>query len=234
MTLYPRSRIRNFIASLFITFTLFSFFSCSDSSPSISIISPTLVADYSDSLSSPSVRLCVFAEVNSDIRRCDYVKARHEGSGLEWIADEPRLIAGRTRKFAGWSDFVVPSGMDIPSGKWTFTFSDFSGEESSGTFFLNYDKKMLEKKAGDFPDAIKESRNEVYAVYTDKGLLCYFGEKKRTWNNLEASILKHYPNAKYYRKCYQTKNKTVVYMMPPVFLPEIKPEDNKNDSSLEK
>ena len=189
----PRFFIIAGIASLF--FLPPVIVSCADTSPQITVISPVVVFDFDSEDSKPQVRFSVFAENNNDVRRCHDIVAAHPDSGLEWHIDDPMRMNYRNKRLAGWSNIQMPDGQPLPTGRWTYNYNDLAGNSVTINFVMYYNTEFLDSKPSDYPGIIKGSKFEYCAVYDRFNNLIYFGEKKRSWNDLEMSIIQAFPRS---------------------------------------
>ncbi len=198
------------------------FVSCSDSSPKITSVNPCVVFEFEDEQSLPSARLSIFAASESDIHRAAEIRAVSEESGLEWICKEPRKITdGNKKNWVGYSKFIAPDGLNLPSGKYIFFYEDASGRECESFFTLDIPDEYFTSKSSDYPSLIKRSKSKKIAVYDESNSLVYYGDYKKSWGT-ESDVLKDYPDAIRYRICYATSDNKNCFVMPFVYFDESK------------
>jgi hypothetical protein len=207
-------RVVRFISIIFFLFLSTVYFnSCSDSEPIITSVSDTVIFEFNNETSAPQMRLSLFTSVDQ-IQRVRELRAVNETTGLTWTIDSMRLIAGKNNKYwAGYTNLVAASGSTLPTGKYTITYEDAAERECETAFSISYPKEFADKKAADFPAAIKTAYVENVAIYAADGTLLYFGKKRENWSS-DKMIKMDYALADNKRVCYSIYNNTVVCMMP--------------------
>ena len=121
--------VLSFFCTLIFSLLSVMLFSCSDSTPQVSTVQSTVVFDFADEKSSPSLRLSIFAETQGDVHRAGEIRLYHEESGMEWLCRSPQKIAGNDKKsWAGHRNFVSPGEASVPQGRYTLYYDDlFTG-----------------------------------------------------------------------------------------------------------
>lgn len=192
---------------------LFIFPSCSNINIDIVGIQETVVFEYTDASSLPSMRFSAFAETAGDERRVEKIRIVHESSGMEWVCETPRKISGSgSSVWAGYTNFVPATGDVIPRGKYTFHYIDMTGEESEMAFTLNYPESLVSTPANmlktSFPGI-----EEAVALYDRDGSLIYFGARQENWYGNQ-DIKQEYGLAEKIRICYRLNGGSIVCMLP--------------------
>lgn len=188
--------------------------SCSDSVPSVSSVSPSVVFDYASEDAEPSVRLSLFALAESDFLRASKINVYNENTGLEWECSSLRKISDEGKNnWAGYSNFVSSDGVQIPKGRYSLVYEDASERECEVPFYVNYDSALYESRPKDFPWVMSGNRMQRLAVYDKDGMLLYFGERKNNWSD-DKKILLDFANADTFRICWLYAGNTVICMMP--------------------
>ena len=209
-----RKSILGVLAAFTSAFIFPAFSSCSNVAPNIDVIQDTVVFDFPDSKSTPSMRLSVFVQTAADERKVDSVRLVHDASGLEWVCNSPRKV-GETEKtvWAGYTNFVPATGSSIPLGLYTFHYVDMAGEESQSQFRVSYPESILKCTP---ENILSEIRNydELVAVYDADGILLYLGPRLENWSG-DGDIKKSYGLAEKIRVCYRMEGGSVICMMPP-------------------
>ena len=206
--------VLSFFCTLIFSLLSVLLLSCSDSTPQVSTVQSTVVFDFADEKSSPSLRLSIFAETQGDVHRAGEIRLYHEESGMEWLCKSPQKIAGNDKKsWAGHRNFVSPGEASVPQGRYTLYYDDLSGRECTADFNVSFPQEHTKLKASDFPEAINGSRTEKLSIYDASGVLIYWGERKRSWKK-DSNILNDYGTAVKYRTCYYTNGSSVAYLMP--------------------
>lgn len=200
-------------AILILTLSVLVFISCSETTPVINSIQTSVVFDFADTENNPSQRLSLFIQTD-EINRLEKISAEHLQSGLEWnVFDAKKISSKDSKKWAGYTKLVPAYGSSIPSGKYSVSYTDAADNKCESFFSISYQNDFLEKKASDFPEAIKDKYSVYVAVYSaDKTLLSYERIKKK-WTDIKA-IRDEIPMADSIRKCYVINNGSVMIMMP--------------------
>lgn len=198
--------------SLFVFIFSVLFFSCSQDSAQIASAESSVIFDYSQN--PPDMRLSVFVNSESDVRLASKIKIVNKNSGLEWNCDELVKFEDKNKNsWTGCANIVAAFGMKIPAGEYVLTYFDMAGDEDEILFSIDYPENVLTLKSEDFPDGFDYSEKKS-AIYTKDGVLLYYGEEKKEWENRN-TVLVDYKDAGFIRICYTLKNDSVICLMPP-------------------
>lgn len=198
--------------SLFVFIFSVLFFSCSQDSAQIASAESSVIFDYSQN--PPDMRLSVFVNSESDVRLASKIKIVNKNSGLEWNCDELVKFEDKNKNsWTGCANIVAAFGMKIPAGEYVLTYFDMAGDEDEILFSIDYPENVLTLKSEDFPDGFDYSEKKS-AIYTKDGVLLYYGEEKKEWENRN-TVLVDYKDAGLIRTCYTLKNDSVICLMPP-------------------
>jgi hypothetical protein len=170
--------------------------------------------EFKDEVSYPSVRLALFAEASSDVQRAKNLRVVSRETGLSWnCTDLIKFSEGNKKNWAGSSSIVPAENEMIPEGAYSVIYTDCADAVWEGAFSVRYDRELLTKKAGEFPECIKVSKSEKAAVYDENGVLKYFGEKKKTWTTIE-KVRADIKDAASFRICYYLSGENIMILMP--------------------
>lgn len=198
--------------ALFVFIFSVLFFSCSQDSAQIASAESSVIFDYSQN--PPDMRLSVFVNSESDVRLASKIKIVNKNSGLEWNCDELVKFEDKNKNsWTGCANIVAAFGMKIPAGEYVLTYFDMAGDEDEILFSIDYPENVLTLKSEDFPDGFDYSEKKS-AIYTKDGVLLYYGEEKKEWENRN-TVLVDYKDAEFIRTCYTLKNDSVICLMPP-------------------
>lgn len=204
-------------------------FSCSDSDPEVTDARGFVVFDYQDDKSTPSVRFAAFAEASSEVQRVNSISVKCHSNGYEWICNDPVLLTDDKKQWAGYTDFVYPSGDGIPTGVYDLTYVDALDNSVTKSFAIFYKTELAKAKTQDVAGLMSENRIQQYCLYSEKGTLLYYGAKKGSWTD-DKKIFASVRDSASYRICYLEPDKSVYCLMPPVYKSNIKenPENQEN------
>lgn len=202
------------LKSAFFLLSLFSlaFFSCAQSDSPVSSAFGTVIFDYKDSDSSPSLRLAVFLEINGEAQRAESFCVRNDEQKCSWNVRKPVIFASGSKNYVCSLFLSQAQNVGIIGGNYQVSYYDAAGNVSSADFFVEYDSSLLSSTAKDFRKSLPDSKEKVALYGEDKELL-YMGDFKGTWKDDEA-ILRDYKLAQSKRICYVTPNNSVICMMP--------------------
>ena len=199
--------------SAFVPVCLSVFSSCKNVALGIENIQSTIVLDYKDETSLPTMRLSVFVQTSADERRVERVRLVHNQSGMEWICDNPRKIAEDERSvWAGYTNFVPATGSTFPKGIYTFHYTDMAGDESQAPFSLSYPEGLPTTTADKIEESFRNAE-QIVGVYDRDGNLVYFGPRAENWQQ-DSDIKNSYGLAEKIRVCYRFNGGSVICMLP--------------------
>jgi len=124
-------------ALLFVFIVSLLFFSCSSSLPDVKAVRAVSIFDYTDGDSYPRMRLAVFTETGSDVRRAESIRIVSKETGWEWKADDVEIFSSDAKMWAGYTNFVSPGDRAIPQGAYTLFYTDALGHDAESSFSVS-------------------------------------------------------------------------------------------------
>lgn len=202
----------------FILFFVFAFlfYGCSDASLEIGETRGSLVCEYNDEVSIPNVRLSVFSEVYSDVRRIDYFKIKNLKENFTWDSSSPIIFSASSRKWVGYTNFVIPDNTNFPDGIYFATCIDSQGNKIDGSFNLSYPYDLLKMNCKSAEKLLGKRISNFLLIYNSNNEVVYHGERKRNWRDDE-SIFKSNNNYAKYRRCITNYDESIVLLMPFIY-----------------
>lgn len=198
---------------------LILFFSCSQNLPEIETVSASSIYDYKTSENFPEVRLGVYVDVTSDVHRADRIRFICRSNNFEWECLDPVKLVGKgsgEKKYAGYSNFVMPGNEDFPEGQYVVFYTDLNGNEKSSSFTIPSVEKLASMKPEEAVAYLKEKNAvECYAVYDSNGVLLFY-EAKEDAGFEEDAVWARFPDAAAYRIVWIMNNGRIICIMPPV------------------
>ncbi len=194
---------------------LFILSSCSQNMPEIKNVNTAVILEYHDMNSLPSYRLSIFVDSSSDVHRSSHIEILSKNTGYKWECDSPVKIAGRnSRQWAGYTNFAVPDGSEIPAGMYDIKYMNADGESTESYFYISYDAECLSMKASETIEAMnsKGCRTNI-ALFDKDGILLYYGEQTPEFRD-EASFLRNYSTAASYKKVLLASSSSLVCILP--------------------
>lgn len=179
--------------------------------------------DWQENDGFPEQRLSVFVELASNVRRVEYLCVKY--GDYVWTVESPVLLESGGRQWAGSPRLEPPPGANgtkgaFAPGDYIVECVDSAGEKTEGTFFVAYDKTLLEADVQGLLEKLPATR-ERYAVYSDSNELLYFDMANDRWYDDDA-IFKDVKDSSFYRKALLSGN--VVCFMPKIFKDGEKPD----------
>ena len=198
-------KLPSFASVLAVTLCLFS---CSAQVNSIQSVSASVIFDYSDLNSPPSVSLSVFAQPAYDAQRVASVSIASIETGWEWKSDRPVVLP--SKRDSGWAGFLncVPeSGKELPQGSYMFFCTDLAFDSSDTAFSVSYPRELLTLNQKDAVDFVTSRGGFVYntALYDSDGILLYYGEQDADRNR--------YPTARSKRTFLVSQGLNIICML---------------------
>ena len=207
-------------ALLFVFIVSLLFFSCSSSLPDVKAVRAVSIFDYADGDSYPRMRLAVFTEAGSDVRRAESIRIVSKETGWEWKADDVEIFSSDAKMWAGYTNFVAPGDTAIPQGAYSLFYTDALGDEAKSSFSVFYPASLLHTRAGAVKDLLGNAAGERVAVYDAQDVLIYFDARKSEWSGNDA-LWQEMENASRMRLCFLNADKSVLCFMPFIDRPEI-------------
>ncbi len=189
------------------------FFSCSLSVPDVRDVCAASVFEYGDDGSYPRMRLAVFAEAGSDVRRAESIRIASNETGWEWKASGVELFSSDEKQWAGYTNFVSPGSEAIPQGAYTLFYTDASGDDAESSFSVFYPTDLVRTRAGEAKEKLGRGVSERIAVYNEEDVLIYFDERKAEWKE-DDDVWREMENAFRMRLCFLNADASVLCFMP--------------------
>lgn len=209
-----KSFISIFSCLLLCVYFAASFAGCSENLPEVRSADYSLIFEYESENSYPTARLSVFVETLSDVRRADEIILVSENSDFSWETDDIIMLENSKKKWAGYTNFVLPEPEKIPEGRYSVTYIDATGEEVTADLNISYDKKLYSLKENQVNDyMIKNNRFKKIAVYDDLNTLIYYGEEEYDLNS-NSKILNRYRSAAYKTVIWCNVNNSIICILP--------------------
>ena len=227
-------KIKFFIhASFFLPVSLliiqFFLLSCSNVAPELEQSDYSVIFDYKNENIPPDVRLAIFMESKSDVRRFSRIRIKSLETGFIWDFDNIEMVleSDGGSQWAGNTNLKAPENEVIPTGKYEVTYYNADEKYVSSSIEVEYDTSFYDIKATEIEKIMKENDGILkIAIYNKEKLMIYFGEKTEEFQT-DNSIKNAYVDADYYKDVWNSKNSNVIFIMPEIkVMPEIKPADD--------
>lgn len=227
-------KIKFFIhASFFLPVSLliiqFFLLSCSNVAPELEQSDYSVIFDYKNENIPPDVRLAIFMESKSDVRRFSRIRIKSLETGFIWDFDNIEMVleSDGGSQWAGNTNLKAPENEVIPNGKYEVTYYNADEKYVSSSIEVEYDTSFYDIKATEIEKIMKENGGILkIAIYNKEKLMIYFGEKTEEFQT-DISIKNAYVDADYYKDVWNSKNSNVIFIMPEIkVMPEIKPADD--------
>jgi hypothetical protein len=189
------------------------YISCANTTPELLSSNGTVVFDYRDDTSVPEIRLSVFAEAGSDVRRAARIRVVSRADEYEWTTDDLKLIGSDNRQWAGYTNFAVPESKKIPQGQYDLYYTDAEEHTVQAVFSVTYPEKLVESKSADVKNILGASAKEMVAVYMSDGTLIYYNVRKPEWTD-DNAVWNDMKLASKMRICWTSADDSVVCLMP--------------------
>lgn len=216
-------KFRNFFTVFLSVFSLCMFFSCSQVNPDVTTVNYSVIYDYPDTDSFPEIRLGLFADLQSDAHRAETITAVCKSNGYRWEVSNPLKIENSKKKYAGYTNFVMPENELFPSGSYTLIYRDASGKENTIDFSLVYDRDFSELKVPDAIPLLEKQGTCYFAVYDGNGILTAYAMRESEDQDAEY-IWRRYPGAQTMRPVWTTSGGNTMCILPPVNKTELPKE----------
>lgn len=187
------------------------FSSCADEEPDAAGASAITVLSYSDYDSAPSIRLCVFLEMNSDVRRAESIRLFSPDKKYIWTMFDPIKISNGDKMWAGGVSFAMPNGAPFPAGEYTVEYTDANGFTAECA--IKVSAAHIKGNAAD-KNRTGGKEEQCIAVYDKKDTLLYYGKEKSEWKNDENTLWKDIIGASYFRRYIAEDGGNVIFLMP--------------------
>lgn len=187
--------------------------SCSDGDAAAVESSGTVVFDYADAESAPEVRMAVFVRLDSDARRAGAVLVEHEETKLQWLVENPLVIAGASRQWAGHNNLRPAGGRAIPEGRYYVLYSDKAQAESGTMFSLTYPQELCGAALPRAVALVAGSAARRIVLYGADGGMLFCDARKTLWHSA-AAIRKDFPAAASFRYYYLSADSAAAVLTP--------------------
>lgn len=212
---YPAKKLK-IVFSLFVIIFLWLFYSCSDTEPKVNKVSSYLVFDYQNDSKVDEVRLAVFADAESDVRRVSRIEVESESSSLKWTCCEPEMFFFDGHSWAGSSSFVLPD-LKQASGSYTLDYYDALERVYQISFNVVFPDFLLKKSVQELLDYSDSPKTIKMIVLNQDDEIIYYGYLKSSWMEDESEIFKDFNDASLYRKCIIFSEMKTICVLSPVF-----------------
>lgn len=196
---------------LFITFVLFvCFSSCTQVTPELRNSNYSVIFRFNDTESNPDVRLSVFVESDSDVRRFDRIVIKSLESGFIWDTSDIKKIEVDNIQYAGVTNLIVPENEVIPTGKYLITCINADEKTTELQFVVSYDEIFYTLKEKEVEERISEKNglNKIAIYDKDKNII-YYGFRNEVLKT-NRDIWNYYRNADYYQNIWTFSNDRVI------------------------
>lgn len=206
-------------------------FSCSQNLPELNAVSGTTVFEFESENENPVMKLSVFIDVTSDVHRAAGLRLECLQNDFKWECDNPLRFESGKKKYAGYTDFVMPGNKPFPAGKYILWYIDANGNEDSAVVNINYQRDFLTMTSKEAEDFCSKSEGvENWAVFDADSVLLYYSEKGESLT-LE-DLWNRYPKAETIRTVWSLNREIVLF---PAAYKNGKPETvetEKEDSTV--
>lgn len=200
---------------MFLLFLAVLLFSCSSSSPELSVATGTVIFEYKDEVSLPETRLAVFASARSDTRRVSTITMRSDLTNYMWKSASPQVFQAGGYYWVGHHNFSPKEDESLPKGRYTFFYKDLAGEEAKMNFMVSYPDEILTASAAEAVElaASSSAMEKRIALYDEDGNIVFFDKPKSAWTDWK-QIRREYNVAVKKRYVYCKTDFSVMIFMP--------------------
>lgn len=203
-------------------------FSCSQNLPELSAVSGTSVFEFESENDHPVMKLSVFIDVSSDVHRAAGLRLECLQNDYKWECENPLKFESGKKKYAGYTDFVMPGNKPFPAGRYILWYIDSNGNEDSTVLNINYQSDILQmtpKEAAAYCG--KNEGVENWAVFDGDSVLLHYGEKGDNLN--PDDLWGRYPKAESIKTVWALKKELLVF--PAVYKKEVKDTENESGNN---
>lgn len=206
---------KNPIKSIFLFIgALIIFSACSQNLPEVRSGNCGLIAEYKTLDSYPKIKLSVFVQSESEIRRYESLNVKAVTSDYSWTVTDLIKNTENKKSFVGYNNFVMPDSVKFPTGAYNITVKTLDDEEDDLSLSLNYDTSIYKLKGSKVTEYIKnKSFRKKIAAYTEDGYLVFYGQLNGDNSTLER-LANNYSEAVYYNEVYVGPGSTITFIMP--------------------
>ncbi|MCQ2573717.1 MAG: hypothetical protein MJ182_07465 [Treponema sp.] len=205
------------------------FFSCSQNLPELNSVSGTAVFEYENGNELPDFRLGVYIDVSSDVHRVEKIRLVCLENDFQWECVNPVKVESGKKKYAGYSDFVMPEKDIFPMGKYMVWYTDANGNEENSILNLAFSQEIYEKTASEASEYLKNHNGtENWAVFDENSVLIFYGEREFTLG--VEDLWYRFPTADFVRTVWTRSNGREICILPAVYKNPLRAEIEKNES----
>ncbi|MCR4789740.1 MAG: hypothetical protein K5839_01535 [Treponemataceae bacterium] len=177
-----------------------------------------MVYEFDSEKSSYKQRLSIFLHPEPDERRLVSILVTCDENNFSWLIEEPEKVKYGKNYYLGSSSLFYKDGEEFPEGQYNVSFTDMAGRTADASFkikkvaSLKNDSKFLARdvrlgRRGSECNVKKiilldENREEIYC-----------GNLPAKYDSND-KIKTDFPEAKYCRPFYSTRDNTTVIIMP--------------------
>lgn len=202
------------------------FISCSQNLPEVKMANGSVVFEYDSQEETPKARFGVFVEAESNPQRFSTMKVKSEEKGFEWETSDIIIFQNEDKTMAGYSNFVMPQGQKIPTGKYIVIYVNADKEETETDFYIDYNEKYYDLKGSEVPAYMKKHNgSNKISIYDQDEILIYFGDRNGDFRTTR-DIWNRFQNAETFNDIWTENGKSVICVLPKEL---VKPEKVKTD-----
>lgn len=213
-----------FIISIFVTFL---FVSCTDTTPIILSVNTTLVYEYQSETDSPTMRLSVFVQPDTEPERFQKIDVINIETGYIWTITDAQVISVGEKNYIGCTTLRPYNSGFFPLGQYNVIYTDIASRSDEMNFELKNPQSFETQSISSFSysdiekkQVAKEFIFDRVALYDENEDLIYYGGQKQNLSKVE-EIRRYYSNARTMRRYRMVSGNTCGILLAPVPLPEI-------------
>ena len=200
--------------SLLLAAGLMFFVSCSQNLPDIAATDYSVIFDYADDITPPSVRLSVFAASSSDVRRYQRIKITSVESDYCWDTQELTKLEADDTQWTGCTNLVAPENEKLPTGTYEVTYFNADEKEYSLTIDVKYDIQFYDVLLPALPEVMSKKRGaEKIAIYDKEHIMIYFGDRTEEFITTR-DIWNRYREAATYQVIWYADHGNIICITP--------------------
>lgn len=205
---------KNFYLFNILLFLCFIFIvGCSDSVPDVVSSKSSVIFTYDNYESKPNVRLATFVEVSSDPRRVETISISSIKDNMKWLCEEPVVFSESNKKMVGYTNFVTPNDVKIPSGSYKIVYTDAQGRFIESFTYVSYPEDLMEVNATKAEEFLGIRKKEYIAIYNSNDEVVYFGDRKKHWSDDSMVFVGNKDYVKF-RRCINMIDDSVICLLP--------------------
>lgn len=207
-----KKSFKNKIFFLFLAIVSGSFFSCSDSTPSLANCTSTVIFSYKDDSSLPDVKLSAYVETISEVRRVDFFSVENRASKIKWVVENPYIFTDLKNNWASGINLLTNEGETIPTGVYDVLYQDAQGQQVSGLLNVYYPQELYEKNFLEAESFLKDLTVKNIVFYDKNDVLVSFVAFNSSWANDDEIFSSNASDAQKYRICYSSKEGSYIVL----------------------